>query len=35
VKATVQTARLEDINDVFKRLHAGQIEGRVVLDLGR
>jgi len=35
VKATVQTARLEDINDVFKRLHAGQIEGRVVLDLGK
>jgi propanol-preferring alcohol dehydrogenase len=34
VKATVQTARLEDINDVFERLHAGQIEGRVVLDLG-
>src|SRR6516162_387564 len=35
VKATVQTARLEDINDVFKRLHAGQIEGRVVLDFGK
>jgi alcohol dehydrogenase, propanol-preferring len=34
VKATVQTAQLEDINDVFERLHAGQIEGRVVLDLG-
>jgi alcohol dehydrogenase, propanol-preferring len=35
VRATVQTARLEDVNDVFERLHAGQIEGRVVLDLGR
>jgi propanol-preferring alcohol dehydrogenase len=34
VKATVQTRRLEDVNDVFERLHAGQIEGRVVLDLG-
>jgi propanol-preferring alcohol dehydrogenase len=34
VKATVQTARLEDINDVIERLHAGQIEGRVVLDFG-
>jgi len=34
VKATVQTARLEDINDVLERLHAGQIEGRVVLDFG-
>jgi propanol-preferring alcohol dehydrogenase len=35
VKATVETARLEDINDVFERLHAGQIEGRVVLDFGK
>jgi propanol-preferring alcohol dehydrogenase len=35
VRATVQTARLEDINDVFERLHEGEIEGRVVLDLGR
>ena len=35
VRATVQTARLEDINDVFERLHAGQIEGRVVLDFGK
>ena len=34
VRATVQTARLEDINDVFERLHEGEIEGRVVLDLG-
>ena len=34
VHATVQTARLEDINDVFERLHAGQVEGRVVLDFG-
>jgi propanol-preferring alcohol dehydrogenase len=35
VKATVQTARLEEINDVFERMHAGQIEGRIVLDLGK
>jgi propanol-preferring alcohol dehydrogenase len=35
VKATVQTARLEDINDVFERLDAGQVEGRVVLDFGK
>jgi alcohol dehydrogenase, propanol-preferring len=34
VKATVETARLEDINDVFGRMEAGQIEGRVVLDFG-
>jgi propanol-preferring alcohol dehydrogenase len=33
VKATVSTARLEEINDVFDRMHKGQIEGRIVLDL--
>ncbi|MDF0487904.1 alcohol dehydrogenase AdhP [Sphingomonas sp. H39-1-10] len=33
VKATISTARLEDVNDVFARMHKGQIEGRVVLDL--
>ncbi|NIC36346.1 alcohol dehydrogenase AdhP [Halomonas desiderata] len=33
VKATVSTDRLENINDVFQRLHEGRIEGRVVLDL--
>ncbi|QRK09490.1 alcohol dehydrogenase AdhP [Archangium violaceum] len=33
VKATVTTDRLENINDVFARMHAGKIEGRVVLDL--
>lgn len=32
VKATVSTARLEGINDVFRRMHHGDIEGRVVLD---
>jgi alcohol dehydrogenase, propanol-preferring len=34
VKATVQTERLEDINSVFDRMRAGQIEGRVVIDFG-
>jgi propanol-preferring alcohol dehydrogenase len=33
VKATVSTARLDSINDVFARMHHGDIEGRVVLDL--
>lgn len=32
VAATVSTDTLENINDVFKRMHAGTIEGRVVLD---
>jgi len=35
VKATVRTARLEDINDVFEQMRAGRIEGRVVLDFGK
>ena len=35
VKATVETARLEAINDVFERMQAGEIEGRVVLDFGK
>jgi len=34
VAATVSTDRLENVNDVFERMHAGRIEGRVVLDLG-
>ena len=32
VKATVVTDRLENINQVFERMHKGQIEGRVVRD---
>jgi propanol-preferring alcohol dehydrogenase len=35
VKATIQTERLEDINGIFERMHAGQIEGRIVLDFGK
>ena len=33
VKATVSTAKLEDINGIFERMHKGQIEGRVVIDM--
>ncbi|KGJ05338.1 alcohol dehydrogenase, propanol-preferring [Paracoccus halophilus] len=33
VKANVHSGRLEDVNDIFARMHKGQIEGRVVLDL--
>jgi propanol-preferring alcohol dehydrogenase len=33
VEATVSTDKLENINDVFARLHEGRVEGRVVLDL--
>lgn len=33
VKATVSTARLEDINSIFDKMHKGAIEGRIVLDL--
>ncbi|GEP60843.1 alcohol dehydrogenase AdhP [Reyranella soli] len=32
VKATVETAKLENINDVFTRMRQGDIQGRVVLD---
>ena len=33
VRATIETARLEEINAVFDRMHKGTIEGRVVLDM--
>ena len=33
VKATVATEKLENINEVFVRMRAGEIEGRIVLDL--
>ena len=33
VRATIETARLEDINTIFDRMHKGTIEGRVVLDM--
>ncbi|CAH1652633.1 Alcohol dehydrogenase [Hyphomicrobiales bacterium] len=33
VQATVSTAKLEDINAVFDKMHKGQIEGRIVLDM--
>jgi propanol-preferring alcohol dehydrogenase len=33
VKATVEADKLENINQIFKRMHEGKIEGRIVLDL--
>ena len=33
VKATIHTARLEDVNDVFAKMRRGEIEGRIVLDI--
>ena len=32
VKATVATKPLENINQIFARMHAGDIEGRIVID---
>lgn len=34
VRATVHPRRLEEINEVFEQMHAGRIDGRVVLDFG-
>lgn len=34
VKATIETQPLESINDVFARLKSGQVNGRVVLQIG-
>jgi propanol-preferring alcohol dehydrogenase len=33
VRAIVETAKLQDINSVFDRMHKGKIDGRIVLDL--
>ncbi|MDO5056169.1 MAG: alcohol dehydrogenase AdhP [Lautropia sp.] len=33
VKATVKAEKLDNINDIFQRMHKGQIEGRIVLDM--
>jgi len=35
VKATVAAEKLENVNEVFTRMHAGKISGRVVLDLSK
>ncbi|MBL6077595.1 alcohol dehydrogenase AdhP [Belnapia sp. T18] len=35
VKATVSTDRLEAINDIFARMHKGDIQGRVVIDFAQ
>ncbi len=32
VKATIETGKLEDINDIFARMHKGDIQGRIVID---
>ena len=32
VKATIATERLENINQIFARMHAGDIQGRIVID---
>ena len=33
VKATIDSAPLEEVNAIFDRMKKGQIEGRMVLDL--
>ena len=35
VKATVKAERIENINDIFDRMHKGDIEGRIVLDISK
>lgn len=35
VKATVHTAKLEDINTVFKNMENGELEGRMVLEIAK
>jgi len=32
VKATIETEKLEDINDIFARMQHGDIQGRIVID---
>jgi alcohol dehydrogenase, propanol-preferring len=34
VRVTVERERLENVNQVFERMRAGKIDGRVVLDFG-
>jgi propanol-preferring alcohol dehydrogenase len=35
VKATITSAKLEDVNDVFDKMRKGQIDGRVVLEIAK
>lgn len=35
VKATVHTAKLENINDIFDKMKKGQIDGRMVMEIGQ
>ncbi|MNE43302.1 alcohol dehydrogenase [compost metagenome] len=34
VKSTISVEPLVNINDIFARMHKGQIEGRVVMSIG-
>jgi len=34
VKATIETMPLESLNNIFERLRAGEVKGRVVLGIG-
>jgi len=34
VQATIETQPLESVNDVFKRLKSGKVNGRIVLEIG-
>src|SRR3546814_6013811 len=35
VKATIETQKLDTVNEIFDRMRQGKIVGRVVLDIGR
>ncbi len=35
VKATYESAQMSDINDVFRQMRAGKINGRIVLDMSK
>lgn len=35
VKATIATDKLENINDIFARMHKGDIQGRIVIDFAQ
>jgi len=35
VKATIATDKLENINDIFARMHKGDIQGRIVIDFAK
>ena len=35
VKATVHAGKLENINTIFEEMKKGEIEGRIVLEIGK